>query len=101
MNFLTYLLDWNGSDPNANIPNAAGTRVNLAPFLTDAADAAKLVDRMSMLALGQPLPSEPRDKVVSAVAWWTVNTDATNWKINRVKAAAYLVFASPNYQVLR
>ena len=101
LNFLTYLLDWNGSDPNANIPNAVGTRVNLAPFLTDAADAGKLVDRMSMLALGQPLPSGPRDKVVSAVAWWTVNTDATDWKINRVKAAAYLVFASPNYQVLR
>ena len=101
LNFLTYLLDWNGSDPNANIPNAVGTRVNLAPFLTDAADAGKLVDRMSMLALGQPLPSGPRDKVVAAVAWWTVNTDATNWKINRVKAAAYLVFASPNYQVLR
>ncbi len=101
LNYLTYLLDWNGSDPNPVIPNAVGTKVNLTAFLADAGDAAKLVDRMSMLALGQPLPSVPRDKVVAAVAWWTVNTDATNWKINRVKAAAYLVFASPNYQVLR
>jgi hypothetical protein len=39
--------------------------------------------------------------VITAVSWWTANTDATNWKSNRVKAAAYLVFASPNYQVLR
>jgi hypothetical protein len=54
-----------------------------------------------MLALGQTLPSVPRDKVIAAVSWWTASTDSANWKTNRVKAAAYLVFASPNYQVLR
>jgi hypothetical protein len=101
LNYLTYLLDWGGSTPAAGIPNALGTKVDLTAFLTDAGDAAKLVDRLSMLALGQALPSVPRDKVIAAVSWWTASTDSVNWKTNRVKAAAYLVFGSPNYQVLR
>jgi hypothetical protein len=101
LNYLTYLLDWGGSAASADIPNAVGTKVDLTAFLTDAGDAAKLVDRLSLLATGQPLPSVPRDKVIAAVAWWTSSTDPTNWQVNRVEAAAYLVFASPNYQVLR
>ena len=101
LNVLTYLLDWNGSDPSADIPNALGTKVDLTAFTADAADGAQLVDRLSLLALGQALPATPRQKVIDAVSWWTAQTDATNWKTNRVKAAAYLVFGSPNYQVLR
>jgi Protein of unknown function (DUF1800) len=101
LNYLTYLLDWGGSKPDANVPNALGTNVDLSAFLTDAADATKLVDRLSMLALGQALPSGPRTEVINAVSWWTASRDSANWQINRVKTAAYLVFASPNYQVLR
>ena len=80
---------------------SVGTKVNLSAFTADAADAAKLVDRLSMLALGQALPAAARTEVIKAVSWWTASTDATNWQTNRVKAAAYLVFASPNYQVQR
>ncbi len=101
LNYLTYLLDWGGSGPVADVPNAVGTQVDITAFTTDAADAAKLVDRLSVLATGQALPAAPRDKVIAAVAWWTDQNDPTNWKTNRVKAAAYLVFGSPNYQVLR
>ena len=54
-----------------------------------------------MLALGQALPSGPRTEVINAVSWWTSSRDSANWQVNRVKTAAYLVFASPNYQVLR
>jgi len=101
LNYLAYLLDWGGSTPSASVPSAVGTQVDLSAFVTDAADAARLVDRLSLLALGQALPATPRQKVIDAVSWWTDKTDATNWKTNRVKAAAYLVFGSPNYQVLR
>ena len=101
LNFLTYALDWDGSAPNTGIPNAVGTKVDLSAFTADAADAAKLVDRLSLLALGQALPATPRQKVIDAVSWWTTSTDATNWQLNRVKAAAYLVYGSPNYQVQR
>jgi hypothetical protein len=101
LNYLTYLLDWGGSTPDANVPNAVGTKVDLTAFMPDGDDPAKLVDRFSMLALGQALPAAPRQKVIDAVSWWTPATDATSWRTNRVRAAAYLVFASPNYQVQR
>ena len=101
LNFLTYALDWDGSAPNTTIPNAVGTKVDLSAFTADAADAGGLVDRLSVQALGQALPATPRQKVIDAVAWWTVQNDPVNWKINRVRAAAYLVYGSPNYQVQR
>jgi uncharacterized protein (DUF1800 family) len=101
MNFLSYLLDWNGSNPSADVPNAIGTKVDYAAFTGDAADAAKLVDRLSTLAIGQALPARPRAEVIKAVSWWTASTDSANWQLDRVKTAAYLVFASPNYQVQR
>ncbi len=101
LNFLTYAIDWNGSNPDANVPGAIGTKVDLTAFLADAPDAAKLVDRLSMLVLGEPLPSASRTQAINAVSWWTSTTEKTNWQLNRVKAAAYLVLASPQYQVPR
>jgi len=101
LNYLVYLLDWNGSDADPKVPNAIGTKVKLDAFTADAADAAKLVDRLSRLALGAPLPAAQRTSVIDAVQWWTATTDSANWQANRVKTAAYLVFGSPNYQVQR
>lgn len=101
LNFLTYLLNWGGSQPVANVPNAVGTRVVLDTFDTDAADAARLVDRLSLLAHGEPLPAGPRAKVLDAVQWWTDKTDAKTWQRNRVATAAFLVFAAPQFQIVR
>jgi uncharacterized protein (DUF1800 family) len=102
LNFLTYLIDWGGTSVgNSSVPSAVGTQVNLSAFVTSADDAAVLVDRMSMLALGQPLPTAPRTEVIRAVSYWTASTDSANWRTQRVKAAAYLVFGSPNYHVMR
>jgi len=101
LNYLTYLLDRGGSSASADVPGAVGTVVDLSAFTADAADAAALVDRLSVLALGQALPAAPRDQVIQAVAWWTDKTDPTHWQTQRVKAAAYLVSGAPNYQVRR
>ena len=102
LNFLTYLLDWGGTPAaNSTVPSPTGTLVNLTALTADAADANVLVDRISMLALGNTLPTAARTEVVKAVSWWTASTDATNWKLNRVKAAAYLIYGSPHYQVQR
>ena len=101
LNYLTYLLEWGGSKPAAGVPNATGTQVKLDAFDADAADAAALVDRLSLLAHGEPLPAGPRAKVLEAVSWWTAKTDATHWQRNRVKTAAYLVFAAPQFQIVR
>ncbi|MEK8032999.1 DUF1800 domain-containing protein [Ideonella sp. DXS29W] len=101
LNFLTYLLDWNGSAPDPNVPDAVGTRVDLTAFLPDAKNAEKLVDGLSMMTLGRLLPEAPRAKVLKAVKWWSPTTDPNNWQAQRVKAAAYLVLGSPDYQVQR
>ena len=101
LNFLTYLLEWGGSTPVASVPNATGTKIDLSRFTNDAADAGKLVDRLSLIATGQSLPTATRSEIVKAVSWWTASTDKANWQANRVKTAAYLVFATPNFQVER
>ncbi len=101
LNYLTYLFEWGGSAPDANVPNALGTGIDVAAFLADAGDAPKLVDRLSALALGGPLPVPARTEVINAVQWWTASTAGTDWPARRVKMAAYLVFGSPNYQVQR
>ncbi len=102
LNFLTYLLDWGGSPANrSGVPNPQGTAVNFSAFTADATDAGVLVDRLSMLALGRSLPTAARNEVVRATAWWTSSNDATNWRVNRVKTAAFLVYGSPHYQIQR
>ncbi len=101
MNFLTYTLDWNGSNPEASVPGALGTKVDLSAFAADAADSAKLVDRIATLAIGQPLPPGPRAQAITAVNFWDATTSSDNWRNERVRAAAYLVFGSPQYQIVR
>ena len=100
-NFVNYLVFWNGSGPNASVPGAVGTRVNLQTFVADASDPARLVDRLSLLALGQPLPAAARAAVIQAVGSYTQQSSGNDHLTNRVSQAAYLVFASPHYQVTR
>lgn len=101
LNFLVYLLDSGGSAPDPSVPAALGTHVDLGAFIADAADAPKLVDRLSLLAVGAPLPSTARRAVIQAVSDWTATTDARAWQTQRVRTAAYLIFGSPHYQVQR
>lgn len=101
INYVNYLVNWGGSAPASGVPNALGTRVNLSAFEADAADPAKLVDRLSLLALGQPLPANVRTQVINAVAAFTPQTGSSTYLQNRVKSAAFLVFSAPQYQVIR
>ena len=101
LNFLVYLLDWGGSAPDASIPGALGTRVRLDAFLPDAPDPARLVDRMALLALGEPLPASVRQSVIQAVTAESQQNSGNSWPRRRVAVAAYLVYGSPQYQVQR
>ena len=101
LNYLVFLLDAGGAGPDPSIPAALGTRVDLSGFLSDAADAGRLVDRLSLVAMGQPMPATARAELVKAVSWWTDTVDKDTWRLNRVRTAAYLVFGSPDYQVQR
>ncbi len=101
INYVNYLVFWNGSAPSSNVPAALGTRVDLSAFLPDAGDPAKLTDRFAMLALGEPLPAKTRTQVVNAVAAFTQQNSGNDYLKYRVQQAAYLVFASPQYQLIR
>lgn len=102
LNFLQYLVMWGGTKAaNSNAPSPLGTLVNLDTFKADATDAAKLVDRLSTLAVGGPLPGASRSEVITAVEAFNSQSDRDNWQINRVRQAAYLIFASPHFQTQR
>lgn len=102
LNYLTYLLYWGGSGAESGVPGAFGTSVNTVPFESDADDVPRLVDRLSVLATGAALPDATRTRVISAVQSFTAaNNGATTYRSERVRQAAYLVFASPSFQVQR
>ncbi|WP_374661647.1 DUF1800 family protein [Inhella sp.] len=101
LNFLTYLLDWGGSAPDPSIPGATGTRVRLDAWLAQADNAAKLLDRLAEQALGEPLREPARSQALTALNAWTQASSGNDWRLNRVRTAALLVFASPQYQVPR
>ncbi|HEY9094268.1 MAG TPA: DUF1800 domain-containing protein, partial [Hydrogenophaga sp.] len=62
-------------------------------------DPGRLVDRMALLALGETLPSAARSAVINAVEGYPSNS--SDFRLNRVRQAAYLVFSSPQYQIVR
>ncbi len=100
INYVNHAVNW-GAPPNPNIPNALGTKVDLSDFLYDARDPAVLVDRLSLLALGELLPASQRTQVITAVAAFTPQTAGTEYLTYRARSAAYLVFSTPQYHVVR
>jgi uncharacterized protein (DUF1800 family) len=86
-------------DPDPTVPNAKGLRVDLAPFETDADDVGRLLDRLSMLLLGETLQGNPRLAVEEALLAWQPG-DA-GYRSERVRTAVFLLLASPQFHVVR
>ncbi len=102
LNFLNYVLWWGGSAPVDTVPGATGTKLSsLAVWEADSDNVPKLVDRMSVIATGRTLPAGTRESVIKAVEAFTPTNSPTHYKTSRVKQAAWLVFASPQYQIQR
>jgi hypothetical protein len=95
------MIYWGGAPPSADIPGATGTAVNLAAFEADAKDPALLTDRFISLALGGRISATARQHIINAVSAFTPAAQPDNWRIERARTAAYLVFTSPAYQVLQ
>ena len=101
LNYVNDLVNWGGVSPSPDVPDALGTQVDLSAFETDAADPARLVDRLSLLVLGAPLPSAARGAVIDATAAFTGTNSGVDYLKYRTRTAAYLVFAAPQYHVIR
>jgi hypothetical protein len=100
LNFLNQLIPWEGMWVNDSVPGATGTSVDLSAFDADAGDATRLVDRLVAVATGGRMTAASKAAIVTAVNAWTPD-QSEQWRRERVKTAAYLVFASPAYQVLQ
>jgi uncharacterized protein (DUF1800 family) len=97
LNFLNNLLySANGIAPAANVPGATGTQIDLSLYEASTADPNVLVSQFDANVLHHTMSAGESAAIVPAVNA-VVGTDS----LNRARAAAYLVLASPRYQITR
>ena len=105
INFANYLIYWNGSTPDSNIPNAVGTKVNLSALKAIATDSNVLVEKLNTLVLANSLSPTEKTAMLEAVNAWDANNCQAKFNCDylqeRARTAAFLVFASPQYQIQR
>jgi uncharacterized protein (DUF1800 family) len=92
-NFILALL-FSTIAPDATFPNATGTTAPLTDFLSSAGDAGALADRFNALLMHGTMSSGMRQAVMNAV-----NAVGATDAIDRVRAAAYVIATSAQYQV--
>jgi hypothetical protein len=99
LNYVNQLVYWGGMGADNSVPGATGSQVNLTAFEADADNPTALVDRLANLATGGRMTASTKASIVSAVTVWDASR-SSSWRNERVRAAAYLVFSSPAYQVM-
>ncbi|HTP49255.1 MAG TPA: DUF1800 domain-containing protein [Anaeromyxobacteraceae bacterium] len=97
LNFLNSLLySASGIAPQANVPGATGTKVDFSAFEGAAADPGALVAQLDASVLHHALSAAEAASIATAV-----DAVPADDPLTRARAAAYLVFASPRYQITR
>jgi hypothetical protein len=97
LNFLNNLLySANGIAPASNVPGATGTQIDLSSFEVNAGDASALIAQFDANVLHHTMPAAESTAIAPAV-----NAIAATDNLDRARAAAYLVLASPRYQITR
>ena len=96
-NFVYALLySANGIAPDNSVPGAIGTKIDLSGYTSYAATPATLVDKLDALMTHTTLTSTERSAIVTAI-----NAVPVSDALGRVRSAAYLIAASPRYQITR
>jgi uncharacterized protein (DUF1800 family) len=110
-NFVNQVIYWwynkgAGLPPKPDVVGATGTKIDYVSFEKDAPDTSVLVDRLDRLLTGGSLSKTAKAAVVAAVneytpadTWLTDPGNASSWQRERFKTAAYLLLASPHYQI--
>jgi len=117
INFANALIYWwfnagAGLGAAADVPNAIGTRVNYDRFvalLKNAdTDSIRVVSALNELLANGTMPAAQMQTVANAMDEWTPEHTwlseggrGSSWQLERVKMAAYLMLASPHYQIQR
>jgi len=82
--------------PDPAVYGATGTALDFSPWLATAADAGGLADRLDRELLAGRMSPAMREAITRAV-----NAVPVTDRLGRVRAAAWLVVTSPQYQVER
>jgi uncharacterized protein (DUF1800 family) len=99
---LFYTLVYQGYAPDATIPNATGTRLDLSQFAALAANPAAMVTRYSEVLTGGQLDPAAQALVVTAVNAITLSAPPTAAQLlARAQMGAYLILSSYHFQVQR
>lgn len=97
LNFVYALLySANGIAPDASVPGSIGTKVDLTAYTPLASTPAALVDRLDANLTHTSLTPSEKAAIVTAV-----NAIGATDALGRTRMAAYLVAASPRYQITR
>lgn len=97
LNF-TYSLMYsaNGIAPDASVPGSIGTKISFADYQGSAPKPTTLVDRLGTALTHATLTQAEKTAIVGAVS-----SIAATDTLGRTRMAAYLVAASPRYQITR
>jgi len=99
---LIYTLVYQPYAPDATIPNAVGTRLDLSQFAALATNPAAMVTRFSEVLLGGQLDPAAQTIVVNAVNQVTVSATPTAAQLMaRAQMGAFLILSSFHFQVQR
>jgi len=99
---LMYTLVYSGYAPDATIPNATGTRLDLSQFAALATDATAMVTRYSEVLTGGQLDPAAQALVVTAVNAVPISpTPTAAERTARAQMGAYLILSSYHFQVQR
>ncbi|MCX9155994.1 DUF1800 domain-containing protein [Niveibacterium sp. 24ML] len=98
---LFYWNEGTGIKADASIPNATGTRTNIAAFESSADDANALFERIDLLLTAGRSSASTRAAIVEAINAWDPVKNKDSYRRERVRTAFYLLLASPDYQVQR
>jgi uncharacterized protein (DUF1800 family) len=93
-NFANRILFGGNVNPDATVPGATGTQLNLQAFQALAGNPDQLLDRFNLIFMHNTLSPQARQAILTAV-----NAYPATDTLGRVRQAAYLVATSAQYQV--
>jgi uncharacterized protein (DUF1800 family) len=93
-NFVDRVVFGANINPDSTVSGATGTRINLQPLQTLAANPDQLLDRLNLLFMHNTLSAQARQAILTAVTAYP-----TTDPLGRARQATYLVATSAQYQV--
>jgi uncharacterized protein (DUF1800 family) len=93
-NFVDRIVFGANVNPDSTVTGATGTRINLQPFQSLAANPDQLLDRLNLILMHNTLSPQARQAILTAV-----NAYPATDTLGRVRQAVYLLATSAQYQV--